>query len=766
MRNKTTHISVFLLIIFSVIATSCSTTKRLGKDDTLYTGVKKIKIIKADGNSVPTDVESKVKEAVNVAANNSLFSPYVRYPFPIGLWVYNNWNNPPSGFKHWLYEKLVEEPVLISDVRPDVRTKMIDQILDNNGYFQGTASYELIHAKNPKKARISYTINTGPVYTIDSIALLPDTCHLNSAIDSIAKRGTYLVKGNRYCTDSLSAERIRITNELRNKGYYYFKPDYIEYLADSTITPQHIALRMDIAKNIPESSRSRYRTGDITIRINRNRGGGTPDTITTSRGTIIQMQPSKLRTQLIPECVTFQQGKTFSVRDMNRTQSYLSRLGIFNAINIEVEPDSLSTDNVLNVNISCTFDTPLEASIEVNASSKSNSYLGPGLTFGVTNRNLFGGGEQLNVSLTGAYEWQTGNDRGNSSLFNSYEFGINASLAFPRLIAPKFIPRRRRTLNWTKINLNTDLLNRPHYFRMAQFNASFGYDWRATRHATNSFTPLKLTYTKLLDTTTEFDSIMTANPAIAQSFRSQFIPQMIYSYTYDKAFGKFDNLNWQFTIQEAGNICWAIWSIAGDNGEKKLFNTPFSQFVKGSTQLVYSRRLGGMNSWLVTRVGVGAAHAYGNSAQVPYSEQFYVGGANSIRAFTVRSIGPGSYRAPEDNPNGYFDQTGTFKFEFNMEYRFPIYGPLRGALFIDAGNVWLLKEDKQRPGGTLKSSSFLKDIALGTGAGLRFDIGMLVIRGDLGIGLHAPYNTGNNGYFNMESFGKSLAFHLAIGYPF
>lgn len=756
---------ILTLWVFVMMLVGCSTTKRIAEGETLYTGVKKMEINYVEGERIPTDVEDKVKEAVNVAANNSLFSPYVRHPFPIGLWVYNNWSNPPSGLKHWLYEKLVEEPVLISDVRPEVRTQMIDQILDNNGYFSGNASYSIVPGRNKKKARISYQVNTGPVYKLGAIELLPDSSALNHMIDSVAQKGTYLKRGNRYCTDSLAAERIRIANAVRNRGYYYFRPEYIEFLADSTITPREIALRMIVASNTPKSGLKKYLTGDVTINIYRNRGGGTPDTIPTSRGTIVLMQPSRLRTELIPECVTFRTGKVFSVRDMNRTQSYLARMGIFNAINIDVAPDSISDTDRLNVNISCTFDTPLEASVEVNATSKSNSYLGPGLTLGVTNRNLFGGGEQLNVSLTGAYEWQTGRNKGNSSLFNSYELGLNASLSFPRLIAPKFIPRRRRTLNWTRVNLNADFLNRPHYFRMAQFNTSFSYDWRATRHATNTFTPLKLTYTKLLDTTLEFDSIMDANQAIAQSFRDQFVPQIMYSYTYDRAFGKNHNINWQFTLQEAGNVCWALWSLAGDKDTKELFNTPFSQFVKGSAQLVYSRRIGGSH-WIVSRAAVGAAHAYGNSSQVPYSEQFYVGGANSVRAFTVRSIGPGSYRADEANAQGYFDQTGTFKFEMNVEYRFPIYGPLRGALFVDAGNVWLLKDDEQRPGGTLRASSFLKDLALGTGMGLRFDIGMLVVRGDLGIGIHAPYTTGYGGYYNMESFKKSLAFHLAIGYPF
>ena len=368
------------------------------------------------------------------------------------------------------------------------------------------------------------------------------------------------------------------------------------------------------------------------------------------------------------------------------------------------------------------------------------------------------------MSLKGSYEWQTGRERGRS-VFNSYEVGLGATLSFPRLIAPRFVERSRRELNWTRINLSADLLNRPHYFRMAQFNTSFAYDWRVNRHVVNTFTPLKLTYTKLIHTTADFDSIMTANPAIAQSFMTQFIPQMLYNITYDKAIDRNNRINVQVQLQEAGNVLWAAYRAFGNRGEKRLFGTPFSQFLKAQAQVVFGCRVIGA-SWLYSRVACGVAHAYGNSSQVPYSEQFYVGGANSVRAFTVRSLGPGSYRPGDNVVNGYFDQTGTFKFEANVEYRFPIYGPLHGALFLDSGNVWLLKNDPQRPGGKLEGKSFFRDLALGTGAGLRVDIGMLVIRGDLGIGIHAPYKTKREGYYNMTSFAHSLAFHLAIGYPF
>lgn len=763
---KYQRLAILIAAVASLLALAgCSTTSRIPEGEQLYNGIKKIEYL-PDSAKVPPSLEDAISEAMFVRPNNYWAFIGRRSPFPLGLWVYNHWNPDSKGIKHWLYEKLVEEPVLISDVRPEVRTRMIEQILDNHGYFRGKANYELISGRNKRKAKVQYNVTPGPAFPIDTMMLLDPGTPLTAMIDSLARRDTYLAaRSPVYNTDSLSAARIRITNSLRNRGYYFFRPEFIEYLADSVEHRGSLAMKMMLGANVPDFALRPYRTGKVTVYLHRYQGGGVPDTVQLKRATLIQMMPSRFRRDVINDAVVFRPGRTFSVRQMNATQTRLARLGIFNGIDIDVVPDTTSSARNLNVEVHATFDSPLETSLEVNASSKSNSYIGPGITFGITNKNLFGGGEQLSVKLTGSYEWQTGRSRKNS-VFNSYEVGITAALAFPRLLAPKFIPRSRFDLNWTRFQLNADLLNRPHYFKMAQFNASINYDWRFRRHVQNTLTLFKLTYTNLMHTTAEFDSIMTANPAVAQSFKSQFIPQMIYSYVYDNQLDRDNTLNWQFTIQEAGNIFWGIYRACGKTGGKKLFGTPFSQFVKGQCQLVWGRRIGQGDSWLYSRVAVGAAHAYGNSSQVPYSEQFYVGGANSIRAFTVRSIGPGSYNAPPGQPDDYFDRTGTFKFEANVEYRFPIAGILHGALFVDTGNVWLLKNDPMRPGGTLRAKSFLRDLALGTGVGLRVDISMLVIRGDLGIGIHAPYDTGKHGYYNMRNFGSSLAFHLAIGYPF
>jgi hypothetical protein len=775
-RYKQTYrllsLPIVIVACLSVLV-ACSTTKRLSPGETLYTGVNNFKINPTDNGRLPEDMVSQLKEAVNVAPNNPMpfMSPYMRTPFPIGLWVYNNWNDSAGGLRGWLYNHLVAQPVLVSDVRPEVRTKMMKQILDDNGYFGSTVSYNLDYSKhNSRKAGISYKLDVSRPYLIDSIIYINnDSSLLCHAIDSVARKVDCLQVGEKFAVDSLTAARTYIANRLRNRGYYYFRPEYIEFLADSTISPQSITLKMVLAASTPRLATLRYRTGKIqtTILRSSSKKSGTPDTVSTSKGNLIVMRPAHLRDNLVPSCITFRKGKLFSVRDMDRTQTRLSRLGIFKNIQLQPIPVDTSDNNpTLDMYITCQFDKPMEASIEVNATSKSNSYIGPGLTFGLSNSNIFGGAEKLSIQLNADYEWQTGRDR--SSVFNSYEFGATGSLAFPRLLAPSFVPRTSRELNWTTISLSANILNRPNYFKMAKFDTGITYEWRATRNTVHQFTPFKLTYTKLISTTEEFDNIMVDNPAIALSFQSQFIPQLSYTYTLDKFLEKarVNGINFTATLTEAGNVFDGIWSLCGAKGEKKLFGTPYSQFVKGQAQLVYTRRLiQGLDHWLVSRVLIGAEHAYGNSSSVPYSEQFYIGGANSIRAFTVRSIGPGSYRAPSDQVNGYFDQTGTFKLELNSEYRFPIAGMLHGALFVDAGNIWLLKNDPARPGGQLKANTFLKDIALGTGFGIRFDMGMIVVRGDLGYGLHVPYENGSNHYFNIR-FKDAFAFHLAIGYPF
>ncbi len=770
MTNRA-YIKLRYLVYVAVMlgAMSCSTTSRLADDEVLYTGVKKLNIMpKADSIVLDDAVAEGIASAINVAPNNSLYSPYIRHPFPIGLWVYNHWSDSAGGLKGWLYNKLVETPVTIDNVRPAHRVDMINTILHDNGYFDSNSSYELVYSsKNKKKARIRYDVIVNEPYVLSSVGYLGGNSEIVMKIDSLARRNNYLKPGSRYSLDSLNAVRVGITNVLRNRGYYYFRPEYIEYLADSTLRKGKIALRLAMASGIPEAALRKYTVGNVTTTVNRYQGGGVADTVELPRkGTLVKMTPLRLKDSFIAKKISFREGRVFSVRDMDRTQSNLSATGLFNAINIEVTPlDSLRPgQSTVDVDVVCTMDRPIEAKIESQLTSKSNSFIGPGISLGLTHKNLFGGAEVLNTDLSASYEWATGGKAVDGYDYNSYEFGLSSTLTIPQLLAPKFVDRSRRFPNYTKFTLSADVLNRPSFFKMVQFGLGTTWQWHAGRHSLNELTPFRLTYTKLLHTTESFDSTMNSNPAVHESFRNQFVPMLQYAYTYDRAFGR-DNLTFNLQFTEAGNVFAGIWALCGSKGEKKMLGTPFSQFVKAQASVVYSHAVMDTHK-LVGRMLIGAAHAYGNSAQVPYSEQFYIGGANSIRAFAVRSIGPGSYLPSADNPNGYYDQTGTFKLEMNLEYRFPLFSYLKGAVFLDAGNIWLLKDDENRPGAKLQFAGMWRQMAVGSGIGLRFDMDMLVIRGDLGYALHAPYATGNRGYFNMPNFKKSLAFHLAIGYPF
>jgi len=695
--------NIVLPLCAVLLAASCSTTRRLGSDEVLYTGVKKILIEPDSGVVLTPAAESAVKEPLSVAPNNPLYSPYLRTPLPVGLWAYNHLYTPKEkGFKYWFYKRLAKQPVLISKVQPQLRTKVAEQVLENYGSFGSRAADSLLYRKRGRKAKVRYTLGIAPAWHYSSIAYPQAVGGLKQLIDSL--QATSLLRvGAQYNLDSLTLERKRISQLLRNRGYYYFRPEYMEYLADTTAGRRQVALRLNLRPNVPQAALMPYRVGDVTVRLT-NIKPGPADTLRLPDATVIARRP-------------------------------------------------------------------LEAALETDVTSKSNSFIGPGVTFRVSNNNLFRGGEVLSVKLNGSYEWQTGNKNsgGRSSRLNSYELGLNANLDIPRLLLPRSMTRRQKYPGSTSFQLGVDLMNRPSFFRLIAFSGSAGYNFQTSPYSRHSLTVFKLTYNKLLHTTDSFDRTMDENPAIAMSFRNQFVPSINYTYTFERTYGATGNRRfyWQNSVTSAGNLLSGILRAFGERQPQTLFGNRFSQFVKEVSEVKFYHRIGRRNNWLATRLLVGAGYAYGNSEVMPYSEQFYIGGANSIRAFTIRSLGPGSYRPPADDRNGYLDQTGDFKLEANIEYRFGIMGRLNGAVFLDAGNIWLLKKDPKRPGAELKWKGFLNDIALGTGFGLRYDISYLVIRADLGIGLHTPYpNPDKKGYYNISSFKDGLGFHLAIGYPF
>lgn len=765
-----------LACLFLLCLVACSVTKNLPDEELLYTGIEDIIIEQRDSTAAGENTLTEIRAALDYPPNNAfLGSSSVRIPFPFGLWMYNALIHKEGKLGRWMFDKLAAKPVLVSTVNPEVRVKVAENLLREYGYFQGRASYKLVH--NPSdslQAKVLYHISMRTPYTYDSIRYMQRR-HRTDTIVRQHKVQSLLKKGDNFNVVQLEAERQRISTLLRNNGFYYFRPEYISYQADTTRTPGKVWLRIIPSPGMPREALRPWRLGDITVALRGYNNEAPTDTLRYKDLTILYEGKLRVRPAVLHRKIQFRPGDRYAYTAQEVTQTALSRLGIFKYTEMQYTPQdtSLRGPRTLDVRINAAYDLPLDGELEFNVTTKSNDQTGPGAIFSVTRRNIFGGGETFGVQLKGSYEWQTGNRvEGSKSLMNSYELGISSTLTLPQLLFPGYLKQNLQYPSSTTFRIYADQMNRAKFFKMLSFGGSATLDFQSSATSHHSVVPFKLAYNKLQHTTETFDSITTVNQALYLSLKDQFVPSMSYTYTYDDSplTDKRHHLWWQTSITQSGNLLSGIYALAGQGFKKQnkeLFGNVFSQFVKVSSEIRYNRELR-KGHHLVGRVSAGVIYGYGNAENhtTPYNEQFYIGGANSIRAFTIRSIGPGRFRPDPENAYSYIDQTGDLKFEANLEYRFPIFGDLQGAAFLDAGNVWLIHDDPNRPGGQLKWGSFLKDLALGTGVGLRYDLQFIVVRVDCGIGLHVPYETGKKGYYNIPRFKDGLGIHLAIGYPF
>ena len=765
------------IILFS----GCSVTKHLPEGEVLYTGGKTViqnKSTTPVGGTALTEIEAALDKTPSTKMLGGLL------PIPFKMWMYNDFVKYKKGFGKWMFNRLAANPpVFISTVNPEVRIKVATNLLRDYGYFNGKVTYEtLVDKKDSLKASILYTVDMKNPYFIDTVyyqRFTPQTLRIMER----GRRMSYISPGEQFNVVDLDEERTRISTLLRNRGYFYFRPDYMTYQADTTLVPGgHISLRLIPVPGLPAAAQRPYYVGDASVYLFGKNGEAPNDSMMYKNLNIHYYKKLQVRPNMLYRWLNYQQFvRNAQMRASNRTRLYsqyrqeqvqekLSQLGIFSYLDLQYAPkDTTAVCDTLNVTMQATFAKPLDAELELNVVTKSNDQTGPGASFGVTRNNVFGGGESWNVKLKGSYEWQTGGGKG-SSLLNSWEMGASTSLMFPRVVFPRFGGREYDFPASTTFKLYADQMNRAKYYKLLSFGENATYDFQPTPTNRHSLTPFRLTFNVLQHRTAAFEEVAEKNKALLLSLQDQFVPAMEYTYTYDNSSVRSvrNPVWWQTTFTSAGNITSGIYRIFGQpfsEKNKKLLGAPFAQFLKLNTDYRYLWKLD-RNNAIAARIAGGVLWTYGNSTVAPYNEQFYVGGANSIRAFTVRSIGPGGYHR-EKSEFSYLDQTGDIRLEANIEYRFRIYKDLHGAVFLDAGNVWLMRYDPERPDAQLRLKTFPKQVALGTGAGLRYDLDFLIFRLDCGVPLHDPYDTGKSGYYNVRgAFWKQLGLHFAIGYPF
>lgn len=763
-----------LLMIGILLLASCSTTKNLREGDQLFIGLTKIEYNNADEDDKNTDhyvtTKEEVEASLATAPNGALFgSSYYRTPFPYGLWIWNAFSGSKNKIAQWITKTFGKAPVLMRQVNPELRASVAQSVLHNHGYLNGKVSYKVVPQKNPKKAKIGYTVDFGPLYTIDSLEYLGFPSEADSLIRKTMDEAL-IGKGSPLDASAMDAERNRLSKIFRNNGYYFYQPGFASYLADTTAVPGKAQLRLQMADNLPGIALRKWYIGRINIDIRKQFMEQLTDSFSHRYFTVrFKGKRPPIRPRIILADLKLRPRQLFSYDKYTESLNKINGSGQFSSVEFNFTPrDTTGLCDTLDINLSCTFGKPYDFYIETNYKNKINGRHGPELVVGFVKRNAFRGGEKLDINLHGSYEWeQGGNVNGASGNMNSYEYGADASIEFPRLIVPFLKRRRYFTTPSTYAKVSMNVLNRPDYFKMHTFSAEWTYTWQRSIKWRHEFSPLTLQYQKLNRTTAKFDSILYENPYLQTSMQNVFIPKMHYTLTYSSAAHSRNPLVWETTITEAGNILTLGYMAAGKKwGEtdKELFKNPYAQFLKLETDISKTWAVG-EKSHLVAHANAGIIYSYGNSRTAPYSEQFYVGGANSIRAFAVRSIGPGSYTTDVSRLS-YLDQTGDIKLQLNLEYRFNLFGGLYGAAFIDAGNVWALRDDGYRHGSQFKLKNALKEMALGTGVGIRYDLDFLVLRLDWGVGLHVPYETGKSGFYNIPKFKDGQALHLAVGYPF
>ena len=791
--------------------TACSTVKHLPADELLYTGTQSIAVTDDTRAPLHDQAIGEAKVAFVSPPNNALFgSSRYRTPFPLGLWAYNAFVGDSTGLRHWLFRTFATQPIYISTVNPAFRADVAENTLRNYGYFDSYVGYRVDTLPDGRRAKLSYTLHLGEAWRYGKVEYLG----FAPAMDSLI-RATWplrlLREGNQLSYASISGERSRLFTLFREQGYYYYRPEMIILLADTTRRKGEADMRVTTPTDLPSYAIRPWHVGHTYLSIRHTPGEPLTDTLTA--GAVTYLYHAKripIRQTLLSSRITYGHGDLYSVTAQNTTQRDLNRLGILSGVNISYTPrDSTYTSDTLDVYINTLLEPPYELSLEANITAKSNDQVGPGIVTSLSRNNLLRMAEVIQLRVKGSYEWQTNRTlRREGSVVNSFELGADLSMSVPQLLFPGGYDHPYERPVSTTARLYSDWLNRGGFFRMLAFGGNLTYAFSTSEVLTHSITPFTLTFNTLEYTTQRFDSIMTANPIIGLSFRNQFVPSATYTLTYDNSQRSTDNrqrtklrlseskgclqslpsiatstkltvdspshltLNHShtsritLTLSSAGALTSLLYAGAGhpfSERGKSLLGTPYAQYVKGYVEACRYYRLAPRHT-LATRLIGGLLYAYGNSTVAPFIEQFHVGGASDLRAFPLRGIGPGSYHST--GRYAYIDHTGDVKLEANVEWRFPLIGQLGGALFVDAGNVWTLRGDDSRPGAQLRLKTFADDIALGTGIGLRYNLRVLLLRTDVGIPLHIPYATDKRGYYNVPHFLRGLCFHFGVGYPF
>lgn len=647
--------------------------------------------------------------------------------------------------------KMGERPVVYDTLQAQLTCEDLETAVGNMGYLNARVNVET-RIKGKNKLSLIYHITTGKPFFVHSISHDIRDDSIASFIRHEGNYGSKLRAGRLFNVNELDDERKLITSLLMDNGYYHFNKDFITFSVDSVKGSQLLDVTMHLHKyrsngNSPEVLHPRYSIRNVNFS-----GGDSGET--------------RLRKNVLEENTWIEAGRLFSSRDLQRTYNSFGKLPAvkYTSIRFQEVPDT----SLLDCNIHVSTNKPNSISFQPEGTNTAGD-LGAAVSLMYENRNIFRGAETFSIKLRGAFEAITGLEGYQNQDYE--EYSVESKLTFPRFVAP-FLPAsfRKNSSASSELAVSYNMQNRPEFHRRV-FSSAWRYRWSNLKRTKNyKFDLIDLNYIYMPWISSTFkeeylDNASNRNAILRYNYEDLFIMKIGFGYSYTGE-GEACRVN----VETAGNLLGGLARMASfqrnGDGQYTLFNIAYAQYVKADFD--YTKIVGiGTSGKLAFHVGVGVAYPYGNSFVLPFEKRYFSGGANSVRGWSVRGLGPGKFRGV-DGAIDFINQTGDVKLDLNMEYRIPLFWKIYGAAFVDAGNIWTLRRYGEQPGGEFDFNEFYKQIAVAYGIGLRLNFDYFILRFDMGMkAVNPAYETQKEHFAVIHpKFSRDSAFHFAVGLPF
>lgn len=761
-------VNSFIFIISMILLVACNIQKKLPEDTKLYAGAT-YKIEKID-NSITSvrKIKSQLEE-ITIPIRNKMF-----FGFPYKVWFWYAIGEPKreKGLRYWLRSKIGEPPVLSVAINAPSTAKIFESYLQNKGYFKTKASGDT--TIKGYKLKANYKVKLGNPYFINDVKWVLDTTeNIAKDIKTLPENGTYLKKNKQYDLDNIKAERDRTDIHLKKFGYYFFTPDYVTALVDSTLGNEKVNIFLKLKNNIPQSAKNIQTIKRIIMFPNYTLLIPPPDTnksvMEKVDNILIRDTIKDIKHSALTRSVTYRPGEVYNIEDQNKTLNRLINLGVYKFVKNRYATDKDTINpHALNVYY---YLTPLKkknVNTEIGAFTKSNSYTGGQLNLNFRNRNTLKGAEQLAAKVYTSFEVGLSDSLQKN---NNFRVGGEVSLTFPRFVVPFKLKENNYFPPRTRFLVGYEWLRRQQLFSKNFLRFQYDITWKETSNKEHTLGPLSITYNNVANQSPEYLQQVTLLPSLKFVNLPEVLIGGFYNFTYNTT-----NPNAQDIVYFNGNVDFVgnligLFSKAESPFTKKIAGAYYAQYIKLDFDARYTRKLNKSTYW-ANRLTVGFGNPYGNSAYLPFSRQFIIGGSNSLRGFRPRQLGPGRVKTTPVQQVYLPQLGGDYKLEMNSELRLTITKNLKSAIFVDVGNIWMKNVNVFDEGSQL-TKNFVKDIAVDAGFGLRYDISLLLLRFDLAIPLRNPTNEfGQEWIINQiapldKTWRKSnLIFSIGFGYPF